>query len=149
MLEIRKRFHDELSALEREVAAEGDKAERAVGRSIDAVVRKDVVLADEVIAEDDAIDAQYLDVERRIIDLLAMQTPVAGDLRLVSAIMHINLHLERVGDMAVNIAKIAKATRDLPPMRPFSRTSRRWRTSAGPCFAPLWTPSSGGTSSCA
>src|SRR5207249_2458252 len=71
-------------------------------------------LADQVISGDDQIDVRYLDVERRIIDLLAMQTPVAGDLRLVSAIMHVNLHLERVGDMAVNIAKIALATRDLP-----------------------------------
>jgi phosphate transport system protein len=110
----RKRFHDELADLEREVAAEGERAEQALAQSVEAVVRKDEALADRVIAEDDAIDAKYLDVERRIIDLLAMQTPVAGDLRLVSAIMHINLHLERVGDMAVNIAKIAKATRDLP-----------------------------------
>jgi phosphate transport system protein len=110
----RKRFHEELSALEREVAGEGEKAEQALARSIEAVVHKDEALADEVVANDDAIDAKYLDVERRIIDLLAMQTPVARDLRLVSAIMHINLHLERVGDMAVNIAKIAKATRDLP-----------------------------------
>jgi phosphate transport system protein len=110
----RRRFHEELADLEAEVAAEGEKAERSVARSIDALVRKDEGLADEVIAEDDAIDAEYLDVERRIIDLLAMQTPVAGDLRLVMAIMHINLHLERVGDMAVNISKIAQATRDLP-----------------------------------
>jgi phosphate transport system protein len=110
----RRRFHDELADLEREVSAEGEGAERALGRSIDALVHKDVALANQVIAEDDAIDSFYLDVERRIIDLLAMQTPVAGDLRLVSAIMHINLHLERVGDMAVNISKIAKATLDLP-----------------------------------
>jgi phosphate transport system protein len=114
MLETRKRFHDELAALEREVAAESEIAERALERSVDALVRRDNALADQVIAADDEVDERYLDIERRVLDLLAMQTPVAGDLRLVSAIMHINLHLERVGDMAVNIAKIVKATVDLP-----------------------------------
>jgi len=110
----RRRFHDELAALEEEVVAEGGLAERALGRSMEALVRKDDRLADLVVGEDDEVDAKYLDIERRVIDLLAMQTPVAGDLRLVSVIMHVNLHLERVGDMAVNIAKIARATRDLP-----------------------------------
>lgn len=112
--ETRKRFHEELAALEREIAAEGSLAGAALARSMDALVHKNPVLADQVIADDDQIDATYLDVERRVIDLLAMQTPVAGDLRLVSAIMHINMHLERVGDMAVNIAKITKATLNLP-----------------------------------
>jgi phosphate transport system protein len=112
--ETRKRFHEELAALEREIAIEGDLAERALAKSIGALVRKNQEEAAAVVAGDDEIDARYLDVERRVIDLLAMQTPVAGDLRLVSVIMHINLHVERVGDMAVNIAKIANATRDLP-----------------------------------
>jgi phosphate transport system protein len=112
--ETRKRFHDELAALEREIATEGSLAEAALARSMDALIHKNAVLADQVIADDDQIDATYLDVERRVIDLLAMQTPVAGDLRLVSAIMHINMHLERVGDMAVNIAKITRATLNLP-----------------------------------
>ena len=66
------------------------------------------------IAGDDALDATYLDIEQRILDLLATQTPVATDLRLVSAILHANMHLERIGDQAVNIAKITKATLDLP-----------------------------------
>src|SRR2546428_289725 len=81
---------------------------------MDALVRKEPVLADQAIAEDDQVDATYLDVELRVRDLLAMQTPVAGDLRLVSAIMHINMHLQRVGDLAVNIAKIPRATFGLP-----------------------------------
>jgi phosphate transport system protein len=112
--ETRKRFHEELGALEREIASEGELAESALARSMEALVRKDSALAKQVIADDDLVDAKYIDVERRVIDLLAMQTPVARDLRLVSAMMHINMHLERMGDMAVNIAKIAQATRDLP-----------------------------------
>jgi phosphate transport system protein len=110
----RRRFHEELDALERDVLQLGELAERAVGRGVDALVRQDEELADAVVAEDDDLDRLYVNIERRILDLLATQTPVASDLRLVSAILHINLHLERVGDMAVNIAKIGRVTRDLP-----------------------------------
>ncbi len=114
MLETRKRFHEELNALESEILGLGERAELALSRAVDGLVRKDGTLSEQVIADDDAIDATYMDVERRILGLLATQTPVASDLRLVSAIMHINLHLERVGDMAVNIAKMSLVTMDLP-----------------------------------
>jgi phosphate transport system protein len=114
MQETRQKFHDELASMEAEVIRLGDLTERAVGRATDALVRRDEELARKVIASDDEVDRVYLDLERRILGLLATQTPVATDLRLVSAIMHINLHLERIGDMAVNIAKIALAVRDLP-----------------------------------
>jgi len=114
MLETRKRFHDELAALESEILGLGERAGRAVSNAVQALVRKDSTLADQVIAEDDALDATYIDIEQRILNLLATQTPVASDLRLVSAILHSNLHLERVGDMAVNIAKITKVVVDLP-----------------------------------
>jgi phosphate transport system protein len=114
MLETRKRFHDELAALETELQRLGERARTALDRAVDALVRKDGGLADDVIAGDDAVDADYLDIEERILGLLATQTPVASDLRLISAIMHMNLHLERVGDLAVNVAKISKATIDLP-----------------------------------
>ena len=114
MMETRQKFHDELEAMESELLGLGTLAERAVGRATDALAHRDAELARAVIAGDDEIDGVYLDLERRILGLLATQTPVATDLRLVSAIMHVNLHLERIGDMAVNIAKIALAVRDLP-----------------------------------
>jgi phosphate transport system protein len=114
MQETRKRFHDELADLEGELLRLGQLAESAVVKAVDALVRKDATLADQIVAGDDIVDAAYLDVEQRVLGLLATQTPVASDLRLISAIMHTNLHLERVGDMAVNIAKITKATVDLP-----------------------------------
>jgi phosphate transport system protein len=110
----RKKFQDELDALEGDIITMGALAETAVGNAMAALGHRDENLADEVIAHDDELDLRYLSVERRILDLLATQTPVASDLRLVSAILHINLHLERVGDMAVNIAKLGKATLDLP-----------------------------------
>jgi phosphate transport system protein len=114
MLETRKRFHDELAALESEILGFGERAALAVEKAVEALARKDTALAEDVIAGDDALDATYLDVENRILGLLATQTPVASDLRLVSAIMHANLHLERIGDQAVNVAKLAKVTMDLP-----------------------------------
>ncbi|HUG89105.1 MAG TPA: phosphate signaling complex protein PhoU [Actinomycetota bacterium] len=114
MPEPRQHFHDELASLESAVGDMGERAERAIGNALQALATGDERLADQVILDDHPIDDRYLDVERRVLDLLARQTPVASDLRLVSAILHINLHLERVGDMAVNIAKITNVTRNLP-----------------------------------
>jgi phosphate transport system protein len=112
--ETRRRFHDELDDLERDLAAEGVLAADAVERAVAALVHQDTELAQAVIEGDDRIDAYYLDIERRIMDILALQTPVASDLRLLFVILHTNLHLERVGDQAVNVAKLTLATKDLP-----------------------------------
>jgi phosphate transport system protein len=113
-MKARRHFHQELESLELDVLGIGELAEQALGRAIDALESRDRASTDGVVAGDDEIDKRYLDVERRWLELLALQTPVASDLRLLSAIVHINLHLERIGDMAVNIAKIAAITRDLP-----------------------------------
>jgi phosphate transport system protein len=114
MVTARRQFHEELESLELDVLAMGELAEQALRKAMEALTARDPDVADAVIAGDDEIDDRYLSVERRWLELLALQTPVASDLRLVSAILHINLHLERIGDMAVNIAKIAKLTRQLP-----------------------------------
>lgn len=108
-----QRLHEELESLELEVLAMGELSERAVGRAIDALVRRDEDLAQQVIESDDEIDDHYLDIEHRTIELLALQTPVATDLRLLSAMLHINLHLERIGDQAVNIAKTFLSVKEL------------------------------------
>ncbi len=113
-MRARRHFHEELEAIELDVLALSELAEQALGQSVEILGSRDQDAAESVIAGDDAIDDRYLDIERRWLELLALQTPVAGDLRLLSAIIHINLHLERIGDMAVNIAKIAMATRELP-----------------------------------
>jgi phosphate transport system protein len=110
----RRHFHEELEALQLDVLTLGELAERAIGKAADALSNKDADAARAVIAGDDEIDERYLDIERRWLELLALQTPVASDLRLLSALIHINLHLERVGDMAVNVAKIAEITTALP-----------------------------------
>jgi phosphate transport system protein len=114
MQETRSRFHQELDDLEHRLVDMGDLAIAAVERAVQALVHRDDGLARLVIDADDEVDALYLELERRILDLVALQTPVASDLRLVSVIMHTNLHLERVGDQAVNVAKLAVATHSLP-----------------------------------
>lgn len=110
----RVHFHEELEVLELDILGMGELAERSVGEAMDALVRRDDARAEQVIRGDDEIDEKYLSVDRRTLEVLALQTPVATDLRLISAILHTNLHLERVGDMAVNIAKTYLSVRDLP-----------------------------------
>ena len=86
---------------------------RSLRGAMNALRERDAELADEVIAFDDEVDARYLALEQGIESLLARQTPVAVDLRLVLAILHINLHLERMADLCVTISKLVKlAQRD-------------------------------------
>jgi phosphate transport system protein len=115
MSQSRNKFHQELAQLESQVGSLGELAGRSVGEAVGSLVHRDDDRALAVIAADDEVDRLYLDIERRILDLLALQTPVASDLRLLSTILHINLHLERIGDQGVNVAKMGLAARHLPP----------------------------------
>lgn len=110
----RPAFHEELERMELELLTLGELAGTAVRRSVDAVIQHDDAFADAVIVADDEIDQIYLSLDHGMLSLLALQAPVAADLRMVSVIMHSSLHLERVGDQAVNIAKIYLVTKDLP-----------------------------------
>ncbi len=112
---MRISFQAELDQLEAGLRAEGELVLRSVRGAVEAVCTQDVELSDEVIAFDDEIDASYFGVEQGIELLLARQTPVASDLRLVLAILKDNLHLERMGDLCTTIAKLTKLTQGLPP----------------------------------
>lgn len=114
MTEGRVRFHEELRLVEAHVQSMGAAAGDLFARAVRAVVDDDKALCDQVIMGDDLIDDYYLKTEERILNLFALQTPVASDLRLLTVLLHVNLHLERVGDMAVNLAKIAKLAHGLP-----------------------------------
>jgi phosphate transport system protein len=113
--EVRRRFHEELHALEGEVQQTGAQAQLPLEQALQALAHRDLAVCDAVIRGDDEVDQLYLDVERRILGLFALQTPVASDLRLLTALLHINLHLERIADQAVNMAKITKLAAGLPP----------------------------------
>src|SRR2546425_180347 len=110
----RTHFHEQLENIELEILAIGELADRAVSRAVSAMVQRKPEDAQRVVEDDDQIDERYLDVEQRTLQTLALQTPVATDLRLLSAMLHINLHLERIGDQAVNVAKIYLSVKELP-----------------------------------
>ena len=110
---MRTTFHEELERLETAIQAEGELVLRSLRACVGALQAQDVELADEVIAFDDEIDGSYSSNQESIHTLLARQTPVAGDLRLVLAMLHINLHLERMGDYCVTIAKLTKLAHGL------------------------------------
>jgi phosphate transport system protein len=111
---MRTAFQDRLERTEHDLLALGELACTAVQEAVRAFVERDNAAAEQVIANDDAIDQLYLSLDHGTLSLVALQAPVAGDLRLVSAILHSCLHLERIGDQAVNIAKIHLGTASLP-----------------------------------
>jgi phosphate transport system protein len=110
---VRESFHDELGALEAAIQEEGALVLRALRSALNALARGDDELADEVIGFDDEVDDRYLRIEEGVQSLLARQTPVAIDLRLVLAVLRVNLHLERMADYSVTVAKLTKLMGDL------------------------------------
>lgn len=110
----RKTFHEQLAEAEGLVVETAGLVLQQMERTIASLESRDLSLASEVIDNDDPVDERYLEIEQRILTLLATQAPVASDLRLVSAMLHINIHLERVADLCVNIAKFIKLAFDLP-----------------------------------
>jgi phosphate transport system protein len=114
---MRQTFHQELAQLEADLQEEGQLVLRSLRGAMKALEERDTELADDVIAFDDAIDGLCTRIEEGVEILLARQTPVASDLRLVLAVLKINIHLERMGDYCVTIAKYVKLTRDLEAER--------------------------------
>ena len=104
-----------LDRIEAHLQEEGQRVLTMIRGAVRALEERDVELADEVIAFDDEIDRLFLDIESSIQSLLALQTPVARDLRLVLAILHINLLLERTADGCVTVAKLSKLVADVNP----------------------------------
>jgi phosphate transport system protein len=110
---MRVSFTEELARLEASLQEEGDLVLRALRSSLNALARGDEELADEVISFDDEVDRRYVAIETGVQSLLARQTPVAADLRLVLAVLRVNLHLERMADYCVTVAKLTKLMGDL------------------------------------
>jgi phosphate transport system protein len=111
---MRAQFSEDLERMELDLLSLGELAGSAVHQATQAIVEQDEEKARKVIEDDDPIDELYLKIDQGVLQLLALQSPVAADLRLISAILHSCLHLERIGDQAVNMAKIQVTTNDLP-----------------------------------
>jgi len=110
---MRVSFQEELDQLEASLQEEGALVLRVLRGALNALAQRDVELADDVIAFDDDVDRQYVLIEEAVQSLLARQTPVATDLRLVLAMLHMNLHLERMADYSVTVAKLTKLVADV------------------------------------
>jgi phosphate transport system protein len=106
MPETRHQFREELRALEAQVLGGLDLVVGQLDRALESVSYQDVELAAMVVVDDDRIDGRYLEVHQGILSLLARQSPVAGDLRTVAALLHCIRCIERMGDQCVNIAKL-------------------------------------------
>src|SRR4051795_13246917 len=117
MSEGRPTFQAELAALEESALGGIDLVIAQIDRTLEALEHQDVELASFVIADDDRIDGRYLEVHQGVLSLLALQAPVAGDLRVVAALLHVIRHVERMGDQCVTIAKLIPLSGNEPPVR--------------------------------
>jgi phosphate transport system protein len=114
----RTAFKEELAKIEAQALGGLDLVIDALDRSLEALAQQDVELAALVIDDDDRIDGRYLEVHQAILSLLALQAPVAGDLRVVAALLHVIKHVERMGDQCVNIAKLIPLSGHTAPTDP-------------------------------
>jgi phosphate transport system protein len=114
-LEPRHEYREELGRLEARALDGLDLVVSAVDRTVEAIQHRDIELAELVIADDDLIDGRYLEIHQAILALLATQAPVATDLRLISALLHVMKNIERMGDQCVNIAKLIPIAGHEPP----------------------------------
>jgi phosphate transport system protein len=111
----RLHFQEELHKLEEQALGALDLVVTTLDRTLEALEHQDIELAAIVVADDDRIDGRYLEVHQGILSLLALQAPVASDLRVVAALLHVIKHAERMGDQCVNIAKVLPLVGHNPP----------------------------------
>jgi phosphate transport system protein len=115
---MRAQFHEELKQLEEQALGALDLVVTTLDRTLEALEHQDIELASIVVNDDDRIDGRFLEVHQGILSLLALQAPVASDLRTVAALLHVIKHAERMGDQCVNIAKVMPLVGHDPPADP-------------------------------
>jgi phosphate transport system protein len=112
---VSRHFSEELEALQEQLLAMGGLAEEQVRESVSGLTERDPALIDHVLASDTPINALHIEIDDRCFKLLALRQPVAADLREIVAAIKANTDLERVGDLAINIAEAAKRALHHPP----------------------------------
>jgi len=115
---LERHFHQELEALKEQLLGMGGRAEAIVNKAVEALKRRDAGLAQAVFDDDRALDRMEVEIEERCIGLLALQQPMAGDLRFLTSALKISNDLERIGDHAVNIAEGAVSLAGMPQLKP-------------------------------
>jgi phosphate transport system protein len=117
-METRTAFHQHLREVEDDALAMGNMVVKAIDRSIEALKKRDLTLAHQIIADDAQINERRFSIEDKCIGLIATQQPMASDLRIIVAVLNIITELERIGDYAEGIAKIVIMIGDEPPLKP-------------------------------
>lgn len=112
-------FQQELAKLKEQLLKMGGLAERAISNAIDALVKRDTLLAERTIGEDEKINKMELLIDEWCLKLLALHQPLAADLRFITSAMRINVELERIGDLAVNIAERVVSLNQEPQLKPY------------------------------
>src|SRR5689334_8103892 len=113
--ETRSQYQEELEGLEASALGGLDLVSSALARTLEAIEHQDIELAQLVVADDDRIDGRYLEIHQSLITLLATQSPVATDLRLIASLLHVLKNIERMGDQCVNICKVIPLSGNEPP----------------------------------
>jgi len=117
-MEIRTGFHKHLREIQDDILAMGSMVEKAISSSIVALKTRDLDLARQIQENDKRINQKRFDIEEKCVQLIATQQPMAGDLRIIVAILNIIVELERIGDYAVGNARIVIMIGDEPPLKP-------------------------------
>ena len=117
-METRTAFHKRLREIQDDVLAMGSMVSKAILRSIEALKNRDLDLAHQIILDDKKVNQKRFEIEEKCIELIATQQPMASDLRIILAVLNIVSEVERIGDYAEGIAKIAIMIGDEPPLKP-------------------------------
>jgi phosphate transport system protein len=117
-METRTAFHKRLREIQDDILAMGSMVSKATLRSVESLKNRDMDLAQQVIADDRKVNQKRFEIEEKCVELIATQQPMASDLRIIVAVLNIITELERIGDHAEGIAKIAIMVGDEPPLKP-------------------------------
>ena len=117
-MEIRITFHERLREIQDEILIMGSMVEKAIARSVEALKKRDLKLAEQVVEDDQEINRKRFAIEEDCITIIATQQPMASDLRIIITVLNLITELERMGDYAEGIARIALMIGDEPPLKP-------------------------------
>ncbi len=117
-METRTAFHKKLREIQDDILAMGSMVSKAISRSIEALKNRDMELAQQIIADDRKVNQKRFEIEEKCVELIATQQPMASDLRIILAVLNIISEVERIGDYAEGIAKIAILIGNEPPLKP-------------------------------
>jgi len=117
-METRTAFHKHLREIQDDILVMGSMVNKAISRSVEALKSRDLELAQQIITDDKKINQKRFEIEEKCVELIATQQPMASDLRIILAVLNIVSEVERIGDYAEGIAKIAILIGDEPPLKP-------------------------------